>query len=400
MSGAASPSELRRPGRWAPPLWLSATAGLLAAGGFGGFVWALGLDPHRAWGSYLIGFFFFVSLALAGSFFVALQYLTSAGWSVSVRRIPEAMTAFLIPGAVLGGGVILGAHHLYHWTQDEAMKSDLVLLHKAPYLNLSRMALSAIVVFVVWIGLSSWITSNSRRQDHTGAARLTRRNAVLSAVFMVLFALSYSVASIDWLMSLDPHWFSTIWAPYMFSILMQVGMAFIALTTVLLRRTGKLDGFVSDHHIHDLGKLTFAFTVFWAYIAFSQFLLIWYANLPEETTFFIERFHHGWGYVSVALPIVKFVIPFLVLLPKTAKHRPAVLVPVALWIIAATFLELWWIVGPVVSHHGLSVPWMELVVFVGFLGVFAVAFLWALSRHELVPIKDPRLSESIHHHEW
>jgi hypothetical protein len=216
----------------------------------------------------------------------------------------------------------------------------------------------------------------------------------------VLFALTYSVASIDLLMSLDPHWYSTIWAVYMFAMLMQVGMAFIALATVLLRRTGKLDGFVNDHHVHDLGKLTFAFTVFWAYIAFSQFLLIWYANLPEETTFFILRYEHGWGYVSVALPLVKFVIPFLVLLPKRAKHAPAVLVPVTLWIIAATWLELWWIVTPAVAHQPLSFPWMELLVFGGFLGVFLAAFGWALSRHELVPIKDPRLHEAVQHHQW
>jgi hypothetical protein len=386
------------PGRLKLPIWFYVVAAWLALGGFGVFALGLGTDAPRAWGSYLIGFFFSLSLALAGSFFVAAQYLTSAGWCVSVRRIPEAMTAYLVPAAVLVVGVFYGAHELYHWTHDEAVATDLVLQHKHAYLNLPRMVAFMAVGFAVWIGSSAWMNRNSRRQDRTGEAGLTRRNAVLGAVFMVLFALTYSTTSIDLLMSLDPHWFSTIWAIYAFAILMQAGFAFMALATVFLRRTGKLDGFVSDSHVHDLGKLTFAFTVFWAYIAFSQFLLIWYANLPEETTFFLHRYGHGWGYVSVALPIAKFILPFLVLLPYRAKHTPAVLVPVTVWIIAATFLELWWIVTPAVSHGQLELPWMEAAVFAGFLGVFLLSFGISLSRHALVPVKDPRLHEAVEHH--
>ena len=390
--------KVANPGRIQLPTWYYGVAGALVVAGFGTFAWGLQQDAPRAWASYLVGFFFFLSLALAGPFFIATQYLTSAGWSVSVRRIPEAMSAHLIPSALLSVGVFFGAHHLYHWSHHGVTDTDMLLLHKAPYLNLTRMGVFVAIAFVIWIGLAGWITANSRLQDTTGDAKLTQRNAYLSAVFMVLFALSFSTVGIDFLMSLEPHWFSTMWAVYLFSMLMQVGMAVIVLAVVLLRRTGKLEGFVNEGHVHDLGKLTFAFTVFWAYIAFSQFLLIWYANLPEETAFFLKRFDHGWGYVSFAIPFVKFILPFLVLLPKKAKHSPTVLIPITLWIVAVTALEYYWIVMPSVSHAGPQMPWMEVLVFGGFLGVFLAAFGFALSRHAIVPIKDPRLQEAVHHH--
>lgn len=389
---------LSNPGNVKLPSWYYPAAGALALTGFGVFGWGLSIDAHRAWAGYLIGFYATLLLALAGPFFVAAQYLTGAGWSVSVRRVPEAMSAYLVPAAALSLGVFAGAHHLYHWAHPGVMEEDLVLLQKAPYLNITRMGVFVAVGFIVWIGLSSWMSANSRTQDQSGDAKLTRKNAYLSALFMVLFALTFSTASFDFIMSLEAHWFSTMWAVYMFSMMMQVGMAFIAMATVILRKTGKLDGFVNDAHVHDLGKFAFAFASFHAYIAFCQFLLIWYANLPEETIFFIKRFGNGWQWVALAIPLVKFVIPFFALLSWKAKHTPAVLIPVGIWTLVVTAFELWWIVMPSVSSHAPELPWMELLIFGGFLGVFFAAFGFALSRHEAVPVKDPRLAEAIHHH--
>jgi len=398
MGHAAHPQKLEDPGKIKLPSWYFGLAGVLAIVGFGTFAWALGQDAHRAWGSYLMGFFFFLSVALAGAFFVAVNYLTSAGWSVAVRRVPEAMTAFLLPAAVLAVGVFFGSHELYHWAHEGVTDTDMLLLHKAPYLNMTRMGIFVAVAFVIWIVLIGWITANSRQQDKTGESKLTQKNTYLSAVYMLLFALTFSTVGIDFLMSLEPHWFSTMWAVYLFSMLMQVGYATMVLSVVLLRRTGKLDAFVNEGHVHDLGKMMFAFTVFWAYIAFSQFLLIWYANLPEETAFYLKRLDHGWAYVSLALPLLKFVVPFLILLPRNAKHNPSVLIPMCIWIFLVTGMEYYWIVMPAVTHHGPQVPWVEALVFCGFLGVFLGAYGFALSRHGIVPIKDPRLADSVHHH--
>ncbi len=380
------------------PAWYYALSGVLAVAGFGTFGYGLTVDSHRAWASYLIGFFLFLCIGLAGAFFVAVHYLTSAGWGVTVRRIPEAMSAYIVPSALLAVGVFFGASDLYHWTDHHATVSDMVLHHKAPYLNLTRMAIFVTFGFAVWIGLSGWMKRNSRRQDTTGEAKLTHRNAKLAAVFMVLFALTFSTASFDFMMSLEPHWMSTMWAVYLFAGLMQSGMAAITLLAVIVRKAAKLEDFILERHLHDLGKMVFAFTVFWAYIGISQYLLIWYANLPEETVFFIKRFEHGWGMLALAIPFIKFVFPFLVLLPAKMKHTPAVLVAVCLWILGATFVELWWIVMPAVSHDGPSVPAIELAVLCGFLGVFLATFGLSLSRHSIIPIKDPRLTEAVLQH--
>ena len=390
-------TTIQAPGPLNLPRWYYGLAAALVAVGAAGFGYGLQTDATRAWGSYLIGFFLFLMLALAGPFFVATQYLTSAGWSVAVRRVPEAMSAHLVPSAALGLALLWGAHNLYHWTHPEAVTADLLLTHKAPYLNLTRMAVATVIAFAVWIGLGGWMAINSRRQDRTGDVRLSQRNTFLSAAFVVLFALTFSVVSFDVLMSLEPHWFSTMWAVYAFAMLMQAGMAFMAVAIVLLRRAKAAEGFIRDHHVHDVGKLTFAFTVFWAYIAFCQFLLIWYANLPEEITFFLKRTQGGWGVVALVLVVGKFFLPFLLLLRRKAKHTPAVLVPTALWILVVTAVELYWLVMPALRETP-ALPWMELLVVAGFLGVFLAAFGLALSRAAVVPVRDPRLHESLAHH--
>jgi hypothetical protein len=246
------------------------------------------------------------------------------------------------------------------------------------------------------------MTRNSRRQDHEGGMRLTNLNRTLSAVFLLFFALGLSVVSFYLLMSLEAHWFSTMFAVLVFTDLVQAGTAFVALVAGLFVLGGRLEGFVNENHLHSLGKMVFSTTGFWAYIYFCQYMLIWYANLPEETTYFLRRADHGWLPYLLALPALKFAIPFVLLVPREAKRNARRLVPVAALILFAQFFELFVMVAPALGHgeHAAHahLPLVELAVTAGFFGLFVLVFGWSLGRHGAVPLKDPALGECLEYH--
>jgi hypothetical protein len=258
------------------------------------------------------------------------------------------------------------------------------------------------VSILLWIVFAAAIVGGSRRQDQEGGSALTSRTEGLSALFLVVFAVTISVVSFYLLMSLDAHWFSTMFAVLVFTDVVQTGLAFVAVVAGLLVAGGRLKGFVGESHLHSLGKMLFASTGFWAYIYFCQFMLIWYANLPEETVYFLKRADNGWLPYFLALPALKFVVPFLLLLSRDAKRQPRKLVPVALVILFAQFWELYLMVGPSIGRgHEVArahVPYVELAVTLGFVGLFTLVFGWALSRHGAVPLKDPSLAECLDDH--
>ena len=314
-----------------------------------------------------------------------------------MRRLPEAMTAWLVPGGLLTLAVGLGAGSLYHWSHREAVVKDALLSHKAPFLNMNMFYALVAVSLLLWVVFAAAIVGGSRRQDREGGSALTSRGNALSALFLVVFALTISVVSFYLLMSLDAHWFSTMFAVLVFTDVVQTGLAFVAVMAGLLLASGQLKGFVNENHIHSLGKMLFASTGFWAYIYFCQFMLIWYANLPEETVYFLKRAGNGWLPYFLLLPVLKFVLPFLLLVPRDAKRQARKLVPVALLILFAQFWELYLMVGPSVGHgHEAAqahLPVVELAVTLGFVGLFTLVFGWTLSRHGAVPLKDPALAE-------
>lgn len=378
-------------------------AALLVAGA-GAFVWALLTEqPQLAWSSYLIGAFYALALGVFGTLWVSILYLSKGIWSVTMRRIPEAMAAWLVPGVVLAALVGLGAHSLYHWSHTEAVADDALLQHKSAFLNMTMFWAALAVCFALWLAFTFAILRNSSRQDETGDARLTNRNTTLAAIFAVVFALTFSVVSFYLLMSLDAHWFSTMFAVLTFTDAMQTGTAVVALVAAVLILKGRLVGFVGEDHLHGIGKMMFAATGFWAYIYFCQFLLIWYGNLPEETIYFIARWENGWLPYFLALPFLKFVIPFVYMAPRSNKRKPRRVAAMAILILVAQFLELFLLVGPSIRHgesaaHG-HVPVVEGVVTLGFLGAFFLVFSWALARRNPVPLKDPYLRASLHHHD-
>lgn len=363
------------------------------------FVVGLIVNQERIWQSYLTSYFYFTSLALGGLFFAAIQHATNAGWSVNVRRVPEAFSSFLPIAAVAGLVLMLaGIKHLYPWLDEKIMAEDHILHKKAAYLNSGFFWVRMVVYFVAWTLFARALVGNSLKQDVEGDKNLTWRNGRIAIGFLITFALTYSLFSVDLMMSLQPHWFSTIFGVYCFSGLFQSSLAFMIIITVWLMKNGHLRGFVNENHLHDLGKYLFAFTVFYAYIAFSQFMLIWYANLPEETEFYLHRAHSGWMGISMFLLIGKFIVPFFALLPQRAKRNGDWLVIISGLILVMQFVEFYWIVYPNFNDGHVVFSIWEIGPLVGFLGLFLYAVFSFLGKNNIVPIKDPRIDESIHHH--
>ena len=352
----------------------------------------------RIWHSFLTSYMYFTDLALGGLFFAAIQHVTKAGWSVNIRRFIESLTAFL-PYA-LGGGLILlfGAKSLYEWMHPDIVAHDFILKGKASYLNGAAFSIRLIAFFVGWLFFRAAIVGKSIKQDENGDANLTLQNVGISIAFLLFFALSYSLFTVDTLMSLSPHWYSTIWGVYNFAGLFQSSIAMIILITAFIMNKGLVRGLVNENHLHDLGKFLKAFTVFYAYIGFSQFLLIWYANLPEETIFYLNRATGAWMIVTWSLLIFKFAVPFLMLLPKAAKRSPSYLCLVSVLILVMQYVDIHWMVYPNLDNVRYLLGWQEVGVFLGFLGLFIISVMSFLAKHNLVPVRDPRIEESIHHH--
>ncbi len=382
--------------------WIIAALAVLA--GAGAFFWSLSNGhPGLAWSAYLIGVFYALSLGVFGVLWISMLYLTKGVWSVSMRRIPEAMTSWLLPGGILTLLVALGSHHLYHWTDVAAVQADALLRHKEPFLNMSGFYIGIGASLVIWVVFAFLIVRNSRQQDQNGGVALSRTNLVLSAIFIVLFALSFSVVSYYLLMSLEAHWFSTMYVVVTFTDTIQTGTAFVAVIVGVLMLRGRLNGFVNENHLHSLAKMMFAATGFWAYIYFCQYLLIWYANIPEETSYFITRAENGWVAYLIILPLVKFLVPFIVMVPRNNKRKPGRVIAMALLILVAQFWEMLMLVSPAIGHGGhgahAHLPWVEALVTLGFVGLFFLVFAWSLRRHNPVPLKDPRLRECIGFHQ-
>lgn len=391
------------PGRLALPAPMMTVAAFAAIVGFGVVGSAFGRGQAQlGWSSYLIGAFFALGLGVFGAAWLAILYLARGAWSVTMRRIPEAMTAWLLPGGVLALAVGLGAHSLYHWSHVESVKADPILLHKAPFLNMTMFWALTGGSLLLWVLFAAAFVRVSRKQDAEGGIGPTRTARALSAVFLVVFALTLSIVSFHLLMSLDAHWFSTMFAVLVFTDVVQTGTAFVAIVAGWLVLTGRLQGFLNENHLHSLGKMVFASTGFWAYIYFCQHMLIWYANIPEETVYFLKRASNGWLPYLLILPVLKFVVPFLVMLPRDAKRNPRKLLPMAALILFAQFWELYVMVGPAMGHgehaaHG-HLPLVELGATIGFLGLFTLVFGWTLARTEPVPLKDPALAECLDYH--
>lgn len=354
------------------------------------------LAPERFYQSYLVGFLFAIFIILGGMFFVQVQYLTGSAWSVPMRRIAENMIVTVPLGFLLFLPIILGQHHLYEWSHADVVAKDVLLQAKSAYLNSRGFSIRALVFLSIW-SLWSWrIYQQSTKQDKTHSLEQMHTISRWSAPGLLVLFLSATLASFDWSMSLDPHWYSTIFGLY---CLAGGALSFICVWTLIclgLRGKNVLSNTITIEHYHDLGKWMFALTVFWAYISFSQYLLIWYANIPEETIWFMHRFEGSWSWVSGALLFGHFVIPFFVLISRASKRNRKILRFAAIWLLAFQFVDFYWQVMPTFHKAGLAVHWLDLAAPAAIISAFALAFWGRMKAHALLPVGDPRFEQGLH----
>jgi hypothetical protein len=352
-------------------------------------------DPKQFFFSWLVSWLFFLSLALGALFFVLIQYAAQGGWGIVVRRIGETTFATLPVLAVLFLPLLFGLRDLYPWAAPGAAEHDPLLQWKEPFLNVPFFLIRAGFYFATWSFIALWYYRGSRGQDVTGDPAASARLRRLAGPAIIVLALTQTFASIDWIMSLTPHWYSTMFGVYFFAGSFVGFIALLAVVVVAMRSAGLLQTIVSAEHLHDVGKFLFAFTAFWAYIAFSQFFLMWYANLPEETIFYKARLEGSWKTVSVFLMAGHFGAPFLFLMGRAVKRRGSTLAAGGAWLLAMHFLDLYWQVMPTLHPEGLRPSALDVAALVTIGGCFVGSAGWLIRRQALVPIRDPRLAESL-----
>lgn len=364
----------------------------LAACGFGAM-------SHSAqfFQSYLFGYLFWIGITLGSLALLALHHLVGGGWGFAIQRVLEAATKTLSLMVLLFAPIFFGMKDLYLWARPEAVAGDEILQHKAPYLNTTFFWIRTAAYFAMWAVFVFLMNKWSRQQDRIEQPVMIKRMQMLGGPILVAYVLTVTFASIDWVMSLDPHWFSTIYG-VIFVVAQALGtLAFAIVVVARLAPYEPLAGKISEKQFHDLGTLLLAFVMLWAYVAFSQFLIIWSANLPEEIPWYIHRMHGGWGVIGVALVILHFALPFVLLLSRSIKRNLKTLSNVAGLILVMRLLDLFWIVAPSFHAESFGIHWLDVAAPIGIGGVWIAVFLRHLQALPLLPLNDPRLQEALHH---
>ena len=363
---------------------------------------------HQAWSNLLHNSFYFMTIALAGTFFLALQYASEAGWSVVLKRILEAMGQFLPFGALLMlivffGNYIAahnGGHYLYHWLHAElydpaSAEYDKIIAGKSGYLNLPFFVIRMLTYFAIWIGFNHLLRKYSLKEDIEGGTENYFKAKRYSIIFLVLFAVTSSTSAWDFIMSIDTHWYSTLFGWYTFAGMFISGLAVMNFILAYLVKKGKMP-WITESHLHDAGTYMFAFSIFWTYLWFAQFMLIWYANIPEEVTYFMVRFDYYKG-LFFANFMINFIVPFLLLMPRDAKRKLNLTMIVSVILFCGHWLDVFLLVTPGVVKSEWHLGWMEIGTMLGFLGLFMYVVQVSLSKAPLLREKHPLLQESLHH---
>jgi hypothetical protein len=355
------------------------------------FLLAIGffLDRQQFFHSYLFAFGFWAGIAIGSLALLMLQHLTGGGWGLVIRRVLEASTRTLPLVLVLFLPILLGAHSIYSWTDAHELEKHPVLVEKAKYLNVSFFAVRAAIYFAIWLALAFFLNRWSLEQDRTADRQFTKRMRVLSGPGMVLLIFTITFASIDWFMSLEPLWSSTIYGFIFVAAWALSGLAFTVAVMAALGKHEPMNNIVGQSHFQDLGKLLLALVMLWSYFAFSQFLIIWSGNLPEEIGWYLPRIHGAWGAIALTVVVLHFAFPFLFLLSRSFKRDSGKLVIVAVLILVMRLIDLFWMLAPSFTGEHFHISWMDLVAPVALGGLWLGVFAWELTKRALIPINDP-----------
>ena len=353
------------------------------------------VNPAKTWANLLVNNYYFLTLAIGATFFWALQYITHSGWSAGLIRIPQAMGNFIPVIAILMIPILFGMGHLYEWTHEE-MQSDPFIAHKSPYLNIPFFIARYVIYFAVWIFLTRLLRKFSLKEDLGNGMEYYNKSEFYSKVYIFVLAATFTLSAYDWIMSIDPHWFSTIFAVRNFVMAFFHASVVITLIVVILHKLGYFP-FLGKAHLRDLTRYIFMLSIIWTYTWFAQYILIWYANIPEETVYYLPRTRGEFTPLFYLELIINWLVPFLLLMPDRWATNKNVIVAVCIILMVGHWIDIYLqvIVG---AYHQLHIDYIEIGTFIGFLGLFAYMTARSLASAPLVARNHPYLEESLHHH--
>jgi len=355
--------------------------------------WAI--SPVQFYQSYLMAYMLVLGATLGCLALGMVHQLSGGSWGVMVRRPIGAATRVLPVLTLLFIPIVLGMHRLYEWTDSDVVAHDEILQGKRLYLNTPFFIVRAAIYFIAWNAIAYFLNAWSLEQDRTGERRLSKKMQALSGGGLVVYGLTVPFASFDWLMSLEPHWFSTIYGVLIIGGQGLTAMAFLLITLAWLSRRPPLEGIVTPGHLHDLGNLMLTFVMLWAYFSFSQYLIIWAGNIPEEIAWYFHRLQTGWRFIALVLVLFHFAVPFVLLLSRRVKRDASIIAVVAGAILVARLVDLMWLVAPEFHQRGFSVSWLDVVLPLTLGSLWLGCFLWQLRGRAILPVYDPEFEEAV-----
>jgi len=390
QTGYAPPPELKR---------VSTMALAVGALLFGLFVFGSFVDRAQAFHAYLVGFIFWIGITLGSMALLMLQHLTGGAWGLIIRRVLEAATRTLPLMLILFLPILVRLNLIYSWTNRAEMDQVPALREKAAhYLNPAFFMTRAALYFAIWSLMMLLLNTWSLQHDRTADRRFSKRLQMMSGPGLGLLIVTITFASIDWVMSLDPAWSSTIYGLIFVASWSLSALAFAILVMSWLAQREPMNTVVRTSHFHDWGNLLMALVMLWMYFAFSQYLIIWSGNLPEETTWYVARKHDGWGIIALGIVILQFAFPFLTLLSRAAKKSPQKLGMLALLILITRVVDVIWLIEPSFNPEHFHLSWMDVVAPMAMGGLWIATFTWQLQKRSLVPVNDPQLEAALAAH--